>query len=231
MPRLDFYLANSTGLSRSDARRQIRKGAVMVDGLPCRKPATHISPEQQVCWRGQTVHLPGERYIMLNKPAGVVSATEDRDHLTALSLLPPEEQTGLHIVGRLDLDTTGLLLLTTDGQWSHRITSPRSECPKVYRVELAGPLGQEARNQLETGVHLKDESLPTAPAMVRQAGPTTIELTITEGRYHQVKRMLAAAGNHVIGLHRLQIGEIRLDTALAPGEFRHLKDEEIASVE
>ena len=230
MMRLDFYLANSSGLSRSDAKRQISQGAVTVDGVPCRKAATHISPDQRVCWQGEPVHLPGDRYIMLNKPAGVVSSTGDPDHLTALHLLPPEERAGLHIVGRLDMDTTGLLLLTTDGQWSHRITSPRTGCPKVYRVELAEPLSHESRDQLETGVQLKDESRPTSPARIRHIDPGIIDLTITEGRYHQVKRMLAAVGNHVTRLHRLQIGGIRLDTALAPGEFRHLTEAEINSV-
>ncbi|MBS3805591.1 MAG: pseudouridine synthase [Oleiphilaceae bacterium] len=227
--RLDFYLATNTRLSRKEARRHIQAGEVSIDGVVCRKSATHISADQQVHWQDEAIELAGERYLMLNKPAGVVSAREDRDHPTVLDLLPPDECAGLHIVGRLDMDTTGLLLLTTDGQWSHRITSPKSHCPKTYRAQLAEPLSEEAHAALERGVQLKDELRPTAPASLSAIGPDGIELTITEGRYHQVKRMLAAVGNHVTALHRVRIGGIRLDESLAPGQYRALSAKEIAS--
>lgn len=228
--RLDYFLANGTGLSRKDAKREISAGRVTVDGEPCRRANEHLRAEHQVQWRGQPVALPGERYLMLNKPAGVVSATEDRDHQTVLSLLPPELRPGLHPVGRLDLDTTGLLLLTTDGQWSHRITSPRSGCAKTYRVQLAEPLAPEALLQLEAGVLLRDEARPTAPATVQVWSESVIDLVITEGRYHQVKRMLAAVGNHVATLHRVRIGDIELDPALGPGQWRQLTAAEQASI-
>jgi 16S rRNA pseudouridine516 synthase len=227
--RLDFYLASGTSLSRKEARRCIQAGEVSIDGTVCRKAATHIRADQKVHWRCHEIQLAGERYLMLNKPAGVVSATEDREHPTVLDLLPSGEHKGLCIVGRLDMDTTGLLLLTTDGQWSHRITSPRSHCPKIYQAGLAEPLSQDALAQLQQGVQLKDEPRPTAPASVSLISAHAIELTITEGRYHQVKRMLAAVGNHVTGLHRIQVGGIRLDESLAPGEYRPLKAEEIAN--
>lgn len=228
--RLDFYLAKSAGLSRKDAKRRIHAGEVSIDGLICRKTATHINADQQVCWQDENIELAGERYLMLNKPAGVVSATSDPAHTTALDLLPPAERQNLHLVGRLDRDTTGLLLLTTDGQWSHRITAPRSRCPKTYRVTLAEPLSGESHRALETGVQLKDESRPTAAARVVVMDPTHIDLTITEGRYHQVKRMLAAVGNHVIALHRVRIGAISLDDTLAPGQYRPLTPEEAQSI-
>lgn len=228
--RLDFFVANSTGLSRKASRQQISRGDVTVDGQVCRKPATHIARHQIIHWRQQPLTLPGERYFMLNKPTGVVSATRDSDHATALDLLPADLRPGLHVVGRLDIDTTGLLLLTTDGDWSHRITSPRHHCPKRYRVSLAEPLDDSARQTLENGVQLRDDPAPTRAARVERVGDMTIDLIISEGRYHQVKRMLAAVGNRVTALHRLQIGNITLDPALAPGAFRPLTDLEIQAM-
>lgn len=225
--RLDFFVANSTGLSRKASRQQISKGEVTVDNEVCRKAATPIRTDQRVCWREQPLALPGERYFMLNKPVGVVSATRDRDHTTAVDLLPAELRPGLHVAGRLDIDTTGLLLLTTDGNWSHRITSPRYQCRKRYRVTLAEPLEQAARLKLEQGVVLKDDPQPTRAAQVDLVSERMIDLTISEGRYHQVKRMLAAVGNRVDALHRMQIGPVALDPTLGAGAFRALTDDEV----
>lgn len=228
--RLDYYLANATTMSRKDAKQAISRGQVRVDGQPCRQSALHIVAGQQITLQGQPLLLPGDRYLMLNKPAGVVSATTDRDHLTVLSLLPAGQHSNLHVAGRLDIDTTGLVLLTTDGKWSHRITSPKVECGKIYRVELAEPMMAEAIQAIEAGLLLRNEVRKTRPARVVAVAETVIELAITEGRYHQVKRMMAAVGNHVVGLHRLQVGEIRLDPTLAPGESRPLTEQEIQSV-
>ncbi|MEX0604591.1 MAG: pseudouridine synthase [Marinobacter sp.] len=229
--RLDYYLANATAMSRKDAKRAISRGQVCIDGQPCRQIALHIVTGQHITLRGQLLSLPGERYLMLNKPLGVVSATSDRDHLTVLSLLPADQRSHLHVAGRLDIDTTGLVLLTTDGQWSHRLTSPKVECEKIYRVELAAPLRSEAADAIEAGLQLHNEVRKTRPARVVPVAENVIELAITEGRYHQVKRMMAAVGNHVVGLHRLQIGGIRLDPTLEPGESRPLTEEEIQSVD
>ncbi len=230
MTRLDQFIATSTELSRKEAKRAISAGRVHLDGQPCKSATTKISATVEVTLDGQPCNLPGERYLMLNKPAGVVSATRDSDHPTALDLLPSDMAHTLHIAGRLDMDTTGLLLLTTDGQWSHRLTSPRVECPKTYRVSLSDPLTTEAARQLEQGLLLRNDPSPTRPAQVRMVEDKVIELTISEGRYHQVKRMLAAVGNHVEALHRSRIGSIALDPTLAPGEFRELTAEEVASV-
>ncbi len=227
--RLDFFVANASSLSRKEARAAILGRRVLVGDSVCRKAATHIAPGEQVSLDGDALTLLGERYIMLHKPAGVVSATVDNDHLTALSLLPAELRSKLHLVGRLDRDTTGLLLLTTDGQWSHRITSPKLNCAKTYRVGLTEPLDDAAVRQLSQGLLLKGESRPTQPAHVAPVSATVIDLTITEGRYHQVKRMLAAVGNHVTQLHRLRIGAICLDPSLQPGDFRDLTPDEVAS--
>lgn len=228
--RLDYVIATATGLSRKDAKRAIAAGRVSVAGSVCRHAATKVDGPAGVCLDDEPLTLPGERYLMMNKPAGVVSATRDGKHLTALHLLPAELREGLHIAGRLDADTTGLLLLTSDGQWSHRVTSPRVECPKTYRVTLAEAITAEAVQHLQQGVTLRNDPKPTKPAQVHRIDSTTIELTLSEGRYHQVKRMLAAVGNHVVALHRRRIGGIELDPALAPGEFRALTPDEVSTV-
>ncbi|MGM0768625.1 MAG: 16S rRNA pseudouridine(516) synthase RsuA [Pseudomonadota bacterium] len=228
--RLDQFIATTSPLSRKEAKRAIATGRVCVEGSPCRRAATHIDSNARVTLDGTALALEGQRYLMLNKPAGVVSATTDSDHPTVLDLLPASASQGLHIAGRLDADTTGLVLLTTDGQWSHRITSPRVRCPKTYRVTLAERVSDAALQQLEQGVALRNDPKPTKPAATRRLAERVLELSISEGRYHQVKRMMAAVGNHVVTLHRQSIGAITLDPALAPGEFRELTDEEINSV-
>ena len=230
MVRLDQFIATSTVLSRKEAKRAIGVGRVLVDGTPCTSANTKIGASATVTLDGQPCEIPTESYLMLHKPAGVVSATADSEHPTALDLLPAPLAQRLHIAGRLDLDTTGLLLLTTDGQWSHRLTSPRVQCPKTYRVSLTDPITPEAVQQLEHGLLLRNDPTPTRPASVRVLQDCLIELTLSEGRYHQVKRMLAAVGNHVAALHRSRIGAIELDVDLEPGKFRDLTPEEIASV-
>lgn len=228
--RLDYFIANATDLSRKDARRAISKGRVERNGQPCRQASVQVDAQDRITLDGTILDLPGERYLMLFKPEGVISATTDSQQPTALDLLPAGLRKGLHIAGRLDRDTTGLLLLTTDGHWSHRITSPRAGCDKTYRVTLSEPVTREAVARLEAGVILKDDSAATQPAGVSMINEKTIELTLHEGRYHQVKRMMAAVGNHVETLHRLRIGAITLDDSLAPGEFRTLTPEEITGV-
>lgn len=228
--RLDQFIANSSGLSRKEAKHAIAGGRVRVGNDVCKGASTKVAPDANVCLDDQPLSLPGERYLMLHKPAGVVSATRDSDHPTALDLLPSALVRNLHVAGRLDIDTTGLLLLSTDGQWSHRITSPRVDCPKTYRVTLAEPLTDQAARNLESGVELRQDPTPTRPAGVHRVADRVIELTLSEGRYHQVKRMLAAVGNHVEALHRERIGNIRLDPTLAPGAWRPLSRQEIDSV-
>lgn len=228
--RLDQFIASTTPLSRKEAKRAIGQGRVMVNGEACRQASTHIGTNDSVTLDDAPLALPGERYLMLNKPQGVVSATTDSDHPTALDLLPTNLRHNLHIAGRLDADTTGLLLLTSDGQWSHRVTSPRVKCPKTYRVTLSDPITEAALQQLRTGMELRNDPRPTKPAKAIRVGEYEIELTISEGRYHQVKRMLAATGNRVEALHRISIGAIELDSNLTPGAFRELTEAEISSI-
>jgi len=228
--RLDQFIANSSGLSRKDAKRAISAGRVRVDGVVFKGANNQVPEDAEVMLGNQALTLPGRLYLMMNKPAGVISATNDSSQPTAVDLLPPELARQVHIAGRLDKDTTGLLLLTSDGQWSHQVTSPRRACAKTYRVTLAEPLEKSACQALEQGIELNGEQKPTLPAQVTLRSDTEIELIIREGRYHQVKRMLAAVGNHVLALHRQSIGDIVLDQALAPGQYRSLTAQEIESV-
>ncbi|PFG10953.1 MULTISPECIES: pseudouridine synthase [unclassified Marinobacter] len=227
--RLDQFIATSSDLSRKEAKHAIAAGDVQVNGALWKNSAAAVPANAEVLLQGEPVALPAERYLMLNKPAGYISATRDNDQPTALDLLPAELTRNLHIAGRLDADTTGLLLLTTDGQWSHRVTSPRVECTKTYQVALSEPISHTAIAALETGVMLRNDTKPTKPAQVKVLQSQLIELTISEGRYHQVKRMMAAVGNHVTTLHRSRIGGVTLDSALAAGEHRFLTSAEIAS--
>ncbi|MDY6841853.1 MAG: pseudouridine synthase [Pseudomonadota bacterium] len=224
--RLDQFVATSTELSRKEAKRAITRGRVTVDGETCTAANRHLPRDAQVALDGRPLALPGQRYLMMNKPAGVISATTDSTQPTALDLLPAELTRDLHIAGRLDADTTGLLLLTTDGQWSHRVTSPRTDCPKTYQVTLSEPLSDASVKALEQGLLLHNDPRPTGPARVVVVEERVIDLTISEGRYHQVKRMLAAVGNHVERLHRLQIGPVAIDPNLKPGGYRELTREE-----
>lgn len=225
--RLDQFVATCTALSRKDAKVAIARRRVSINGVPCKEARHQLDGSETVTLDQQPIALPGEVYLMLHKPAGVLSATRDSSQPTVTDLLPPDLAPRVHPAGRLDKDTTGLLLLTSDGQWSHRVTSPRADCPKRYRVWLAEPLAPSAIEMLEQGVQLKGEDAPTRPADVEIREPTVIDLTIREGRYHQVKRMIAAVGSHVSALHRFRIGELTLDPELAPGQYRALTESEI----
>ena len=229
--RLDKYLVSVTDLSRSEARQAIRRGDVLVDQQVVSSPAEHIDTSADVRLAGQSLRTPGHRYFMLHKPTGVVCANRDRLHQTVFDLLDEDNHERLHIAGRLDIDTTGLVLITDNGDWSHRITSPRGKCRKTYRVQLRDPLAPELIFRFERGIFLDDEKRRTRPAELHIVDDFQARLTIVEGRYHQVKRMFAAVGNAVLGLHREQIGSLILDSLLAPGEYRALTDEEVAAFE
>jgi len=224
--RLDKFLCHATGLTRSQAQKVIRRREVRVDDVEVRDPSLAVSDEMEVEWQGRTIRLSGPRYIMLNKPFGVVSATLDEQHTTVIDLLDEANPKGLHIAGRLDIDTTGLVLISDDGEWTHRITSPRHKCDKAYLVTLAEPLDEALGERFAAGVMLKGEKEKTKPARLEILSPTEARITISEGKYHQVKRMFAAVGNHVVALHREAIGALQLDETLAPGEWRPLSEEE-----
>lgn len=225
--RLDKLLSQSTAFTRSQAKVVIKTGKVKVNGEIATNGAQHISEDADVEYMGVPIKKPQPQYIMFNKPAGVVCANKDRGHPTVFdSLFLPRMET-LHIAGRLDIDTTGLVLITDDGQWSHSITSPKHKHEKTYLIDLDTPITEKQIRILIEGVQLKDEKKRSLPAKIEQTSETQIRMAITEGKYHQVKRMLAAVGNHVVKLHREQIGNIALDKDLNEGEWRALTPDEI----
>lgn len=231
--RLDKFLSETTDLTRSLAKKALHREEVSVDGHIVKNPATQVSEKSDVRWLDEPLALVGPRYLMMHKPAGVECTTRPGLYPTVLELIDLPKVERLHPVGRLDVDTTGLVLLTDDGQWSHRVTSPRSRCDKVYLVTLAEPLegeaAQRAMDAFAEGILLDDEEKPTQPAELVLHSPREARLTIREGKYHQVRRMFAAIGNHVEALHRESIGPLHLDPDLEPGECRMLRPEEIAA--
>lgn len=228
--RLDKYLAESTDLSRSQARAAIAAGEVTLNGVPVAKGVPMVQANDVVCWDGEVVAPIGLRYLMLHKPVGYECSLRNSQHPPVLDLIDIEKRERLHLVGRLDVDTSGLLLITDDGQWSHRVISPRYRCDKVYLATLAQPLVADAEPRLAAGLMLEGESAPTLPARLQRVTECQVRLTIQEGRYHQVRRMFAALGNHVEALHRERIGSVALDASLAPGESRFLTDAEVIAL-
>ncbi len=228
--RLDKYLSQATGLPRSQIKRLIKCQQVLVNDAINQDHGYQVGNADTVTLRGEIIPPPGPRYLMLNKPQDTVCATEDAEHPTVIDLLEMDNLKGLHPAGRLDIDTTGLVLITDDGQWSHRITSPRRRCDKVYRVTTVDPINPEAVTQFAAGLALHNEDKLTLPAELDILAPCEARITVQEGRYHQVKRMFAAVGNKVIALHREQIGQIQLDPELEPGEYRFLTQQEIDSI-
>lgn len=228
--RLDKYISNATDISRSEVKRMIKAGTAAIDDEVTTNPAIKVNSEQQVSLDGSIISAYKHRYFMLNKPAGVVSVTKDNNHPTAISLIFEHRSEELQIAGRLDIDTTGLLLVTDDGKWNHRVTSPRSKCSKLYAVTLAEPIGDDYKERLANGVLLESEQHRCMPATMEQLDSHRLTLAIGEGKYHQVKRMFAALGNHVVKLHRFQVGDIVLDDDLAEGDYRILSDAEVACI-
>lgn len=228
---LDRYLSKYAGLSRQSILRLIALKQISVNGqiATCRSQKVtdfcDILIEKQTLERQKTA-----RYFMMHKPAGILSATTDPIHRTALQLIAKQDCADLHIAGRLDKATTGLLILTNDGKWSRHITEPQQKIPKRYLVETVYPLSPETESQFTKGLYFGYEKITTSPAKLDQLSPTLSRLTIYEGRYHQVKRMFAAVGNRVKSLHRESIGEIVLDSDLKPGAYRALTEAEVNSI-
>ncbi|WP_105258026.1 16S rRNA pseudouridine(516) synthase RsuA [Pseudoalteromonas sp. T1lg88] len=226
--RLDKFISNLAEIPRTHAKAAIKKKRVTVNGEVTRQLDQAVTEQDEIMLDGEILTYQGIRYFMLNKPEGYVCANSDELHATVFELLDEPNLSELHIAGRLDIDTTGLVLISNDGQWSHQITSPKKQKFKTYLVELAEPLSEQAVSELEQGVQLHGERDLTLPAKVEVLAPYQIRLHIVEGKYHQVKRMLAAVGNKVVTLHREAIAGIELDPDLAPGEYRLLSEEEVA---
>ena len=228
MERLDKCLASTGRWSRREVKEMVRQGRVLVNGLPAGRPEDKVGPEDRLTVDGVQVDCAPFVYVMLHKPAGILSATEDKRQKTVLDLLPAElQRRGLFPVGRLDKDTTGLLLLTDDGALAHELLSPKKHVDKVYLARVEGRIEEEDVAALARGMVLED-GLRCLPAELESLEDGTVcRVTLREGKYHQVKRMLAARGKPVLELKRLSMGPLELDEGLLPGQWRFLENNEI----
>lgn len=231
--RLDKFICKSTELTRTEAKKLLKKGEVRVNGEVVKNPAFQVHENNDMTLDGQPLIARESRYIMLNKPMDFICSNVDEVYPSVLHLLEIDKAFDLHIAGRLDADTTGLILITDDGRWSHNIISPKKDCAKTYRVWLRDDINSEQQQilieQFQQGIQLHGEKQLTKPALLNIIAPDQVLLTITEGKYHQVKRMFAAVGNKVVGLHREQIGKIKLDKSLSLGQWRFLTQTEVES--
>ncbi|MHA6193355.1 pseudouridine synthase [Pseudomonas wadenswilerensis] len=229
--RLDRFLANLPCFNRQQVRLLLVERRVRVDGVAVSDPKhevrvfSRVEVDDQVLQAGRAA-----RYFMLHKPAGCVSATRDPEHPTVLDLIDEPDKDELHIAGRLDFNTTGLLILTNDGQWSRRLTQPQTKLPKVYYVETEQPIEDEYVQRFREGFYFAFEDLTTQPAELIPLGSHSARLSIVEGRYHQVKRMFGHYDNKVVRLHRESMGPLLLDPQLAPGQYRALRADEILPI-
>ena len=228
--RLDKFLAESGLFSRSEAGRAVRAGRVAVGGEVVKNPSVHIPEDAEVFCDGQRVYWTKYQYIMLNKPVGVVSATEDGGR-TVMDLLPPScKRLDMFPCGRLDIDTTGLLLINNDGPGAHMWLSPKRHVTKTYRFTCVPALSEQGIAQLETGVDLGE--FISAPAKLQMdAGNLSGTISITEGKFHQIKRMFHGVGSEITSLERIAFGPLTLDPALERGEWRYLTEAEITALQ
>ena len=233
LQRLDKFLTSQGVCTRSEAGKLCRRGRVTVDGKTVTDPSQKVDPDTvTIALDGRALTYKEHLYIMMNKPAGILCVSRDPKARTVLDLLPPELcRRGLFPAGRLDKDTTGFVFITDDGDLAHRMLAPKSHVPKCYEVRLDAPLAADAVAIFAAGVTLEDGSL-CAPSKLQQlsGGDEPLwEITITEGKYHQIKRMFGTLQHKVLGLHRTTIGNLSLDPSLAPGECREMTAAEVAS--
>jgi 16S rRNA pseudouridine516 synthase len=225
--RLDKLICISTTLTRDEANRCILAGEVTVDGELITDTRCQVHTHRNIELNGIKLTPRPFRYLLIHKPKNTICSNKDEAYPSVFNHVDLPDHSELHVVGRLDADTTGLVLATDDGHWSFDIIRPESNCKKTYRVGLSRPLSEEAAERLRCGVIFQGITEPTLPAELEFITATDVRLTITEGKYHQVKRMFAAVGNRVVTLHREQIGGVRLD--IAEGQWRELSEDEVAS--
>jgi 16S rRNA pseudouridine516 synthase len=228
--KLDRLLAKHHSMGRSRARQAIIEGRVRVDGVLQTRADHEVDRFRQVELNGEPIRET-ERllHIMLHKPVGVLSATRDPQHRTVIDLIDDPDKDSLHLAGRLDRSTSGLVLLTNDGRWSKALMAPERKVPKVYLVETRDPIQESTIAEFAAGFHFHTEDITTLPAELEIIAERSARLTLHEGRYHQVKRMFHRIGNQVTALHRESIGGIRLPDELAPGDWRFLTKVEIGT--
>ena len=239
--RLDKLLAHEGLGSRKDIRKLLRKYEVLVNGSRTYDPSTQINPDTDtISVDGEEVNLHKNLYLMMNKPQHYVCSTKEGDHETVFDLLDdslrtPYLQEKLHLVGRLDMDTEGLLLFTTDGELTHRLISPKSHISKTYLCGLEHPetaehqaeIAKEFEEGIEVGPEDNEAGFTCQPAKIKWIDESTAHLTIYEGKYHQVKRMFAAVGNKIIYLKRISMGKLQLDSELELGEYKELSESDL----
>ena len=229
--RVDRFLSNLPRFNRQQVRLLLVEKRVRIDGKIISDTHAEVSEFSRVEVDEQVLQVgKPARYFMLHKPPGCVSATFDPQHPTVLDLLHEVDKAGLHIAGRLDFNTTGLMLLTNDGQWSRRLTQPQTKLPKVYYVETEQVIDERYVQKFAEGFYFAFEDLTTQPAELTVLGTHCARLSIVEGRYHQIKRMFGHFDNKVLRLHRESIAHLSLDPALRPGQYRTLEPSEIQGV-
>lgn len=223
--RLDKFICKSTEYTLIDALTFIENGRVTINGIVANKVSDQVHKNTVVTLDGETLIPRSFRYFLLNKPTHMICSNVDEKFPSVLNLLDVDKVTELHIAGRLDADTTGLVLITDDGHWSFNLTSPKNNCEKVYKVSLTRPISPDAIERFLEGVLLQGESKLTLPAKLDIIDSHNVLLTLTEGRFHQVKRMFAAIGNRVKTLHRHKIGNVAVDVEI--GHWRSLTQTEV----
>lgn len=228
--RLDKFLCDTAGLTRTEAKNAVKKGQIAVNGQVQKAADFKVKENTDtVTFQGKPLSYAAFHYYILHKPAGVITATEDKKESTVMDILREEKVKNLFPVGRLDKDTEGLLLITDDGELAHNLLSPKKHVDKEYLVKVRDSISEDDCRKLSEGVDIGDEK-PTAPAKVERVAEKEILLTIREGRFHQVKRMLQAVGNEVLYLKRLSFGSLRLPKDLEKGAYRPLSEEEIYKI-
>lgn len=225
--RLNKFICKSTALTLDEATSRIAAGDVLVNGVVLLEPSAQVHENNVITLSGERLSARPFRYLMLHKPASTVCSNIDEAYPSVFSALGIHDSDELHVAGRLDADTTGLVLATDDGRWSFNIIRPNQTCPKIYRVRLRDPVTADTAMRFHEGLMLQGEATKTRSALLDVLSLQDVRLTITEGRFHQVKRMFAAVGNKVVSLHREQIGPLRLDVPV--GEWRELHAEEVAA--
>lgn len=228
--RIDKILANLGYGTRSSIKKEMKKGVVTVNDRVVKDSATLVDPEtDEIYYKDLLVEYQEFIYLVMNKPAGVISATEDFNQATVVDILEPEDRVRDPFpVGRLDIDTEGLLILTNDGKFAHALTSPKSEIPKTYFVKTKNVIEKKLIDKFKKGIYLINEDITTKPAELEILSDHTAHLTIYEGKFHQVKRMFEYSGNEVLYLKRIQIGNFPLPENLEPGEYREMDDEDLS---
>ncbi len=232
--RLDRFISECCQINRKSVRLLVAQKRITVDGVIAEDVAQAVDTFSHICFDGDVLQHNKAHYIMLHKPIGVVCATKDEKHRTVIDLLGEQwsqaEKESLHIVGRLDLNTSGLVLLTNDSRWSEKLTSPKHKVEKSYQVTLAKPLNAEYINVFAQGMYFSYEDITTQPVTLTILSTYVANVVLTEGRYHQIKRMFGRFRNPVIALHRQAIGKLILDDSLTVGESRSLVDAEVINI-